>query len=255
VLVSGTIVGLGHPDRTVREGPDPDKGVVAYQGTHRLVTNVPSPMNVNPDPRPGRWMLPLVVLGMMLFTWVFVNQLPGEGGTTDETNTVDDTTDSSDTTVPDGTGGTGSTTEETTAPGTGDTGGGAPPEVESYLNAIQAFNTNLVAFQTEMSTVNAAWDADPKELSLADTTSRLTNLRDQVGEWAAQVAAVEGVPADLADTHQTLVTAAQAAATEAAQVLDGLLNSPGVEARQSAVARFDDAVAAFQEALGQASAN
>ena len=53
-------------------------------------------MAVNPDPRPGRWLLPLVVLGMVLFTYVFVRTLPGadadvvdlDNGTTSSTTTT-----------------------------------------------------------------------------------------------------------------------------------------------------------------------
>ena len=29
----------------------------------------------NPDPKPGRWVLPIVVLGMVAFTWFFVQRL------------------------------------------------------------------------------------------------------------------------------------------------------------------------------------
>src|SRR3970040_1221947 len=33
-------------------------------------------MAVNPDPKPGRWILPLVILGMVAFTYFFVRSLP-----------------------------------------------------------------------------------------------------------------------------------------------------------------------------------
>ena len=33
-------------------------------------------MAVNPDPKPGRWILPLVILGMIAFTYFFVRSLP-----------------------------------------------------------------------------------------------------------------------------------------------------------------------------------
>ena len=33
-------------------------------------------MAVNPDPKPGRWILPLVILGMIGFTYFFVRELP-----------------------------------------------------------------------------------------------------------------------------------------------------------------------------------
>jgi hypothetical protein len=58
----------------------------------------------NYDPKPGRWMLPLVVLAMVAFTYLFVRELPSaaqgsenDGSTTTGASTTtigDDTTTS-----------------------------------------------------------------------------------------------------------------------------------------------------------------
>jgi hypothetical protein len=190
-------------------------------------------------------MLPLVVLGMVGFTYVFVNQLPGDGRPED-TVTGDTTAGTGDggtsnTTLPDGTGGTDQPPDgaDTTTP---------PNGSSAYTDAMQALQTELTGFATEMATVNSGWDADPKEINLSDATARLTTLRDGVRDWSGRVAAVE-VPADVADPHADLVDIADRIATEAAAVLDGLVNSPGVEARRDAVERFDEAVGAFGDGL------
>jgi hypothetical protein len=208
-------------------------------------------MNVNPDPRPGRWMLPLVVLGMVTFTWVFVNQLPGEGQAAEDDPSELPADSTSSTTTPDGTQDDESepTTGDTAAEGgPTDTAGTDAPEAQNYLDAMGVLGAQLTTFQAEMATVNAGWDADPKELTLDETEERLTTLSTDVEEWAQQVAAVE-VPPDFADAHQQMLEAAQAASSAAAAALDGLVNAPTAEPRLAAVGNFDQAVASYQEAL------
>ncbi len=218
------------------------------RGTTLGTTIVSAHMALNPDPRPGRWMLPLVVLGMLLFTYVFVSQLPGSGP--DEAQAVDTQPDDTSQTgsgssLPDGTD-TGDTTV-TTAPG--DPAAEEPsPEVAAYVAAMQALASELTAFNTEMDNVNTAWDADPREIEYSAAEQRFTEISGNVEQWSQRVAEVQP-PADLAEAHNAFVTAAQAASTEAAEVLDGLVNSPGPEDRRDAAGRFDAARQAFADAL------
>lgn len=201
-------------------------------------------MNVNPDPRPGRWLLPLVVLGMVGFTYVFVNQLPGEGGTTIEsivdTEAVGST---SSTTIPDGTD--PSTSGGTTASTTGSTPQGASPEVTAYKQAMAALATELTGMQAELGSANSAWE-DGGDYGAAQTA--FTSVSESAATWRDQVAAVS-VPEGLTETQNTLVEAANQAANQAAAALDGLVNSPGPDKRVNSVARFDEAVSAFTETV------
>lgn len=203
-------------------------------------------MALNPDPRPGRWMLPLVVLGMLLFTYVFVSQLPGTGPEAEASaSTVpNDPNDSTPTSLPDGSE-TGTDTEpsETSNPAAQ-----VSPEVEAYRAAMTALASELTAFNTDMDTVNAQWDADPREIEYSGAEQQFTTISTNVAEWSNRVAAVEP-PADLAEAHNGFVTAAASAATEAAAVLDGLVNAPGPEPRRDAAGRFDAARQAFADAL------
>jgi hypothetical protein len=60
-------------------------------------------MALNPDPKPGRWILPLVVLGMVAFTYFFVRALPeGAEEPSDTTVSASDTTFPGTDTSPDG---------------------------------------------------------------------------------------------------------------------------------------------------------
>lgn len=204
-------------------------------------------MNVNPDPRPGRWLLPLVVLGMVMFTYVFVNQLPGDGAAS--TTTVGGLAGpTSSTSLPDGS----EPTDEpgTTAATTGGTAAPAAPEAAAYLEAMAAFNTQLTGLQADLSAANAAWEeGGPGSYTTAQTA--FTEISQQVSAWQEQVVAVSA-PESLAATHETLVAAAEQAAAQAAAALDGLVNAPGPEPRVQAVARFDEAVSAFAQALTEA---
>ena len=199
-------------------------------------------------------MLPLVVLGMVTFTWVFVNQLPGEGQATDEQEEAAPADSTSSTTTPDGTqdDDTDAAPDDTAAEGEGetaDTSAGNGGDTQNYLDAMGVLGAQLTTFQAEMATANSAWDAD--EASLSETEDRLTALSTDVAEWAEQVAAVE-VPPDMADPHQQMVDASQAASAAAAAALDGLVNAPTAEPRLAAVGNFDEAVAAYQDALAAA---
>ena len=139
-------------------------------GTTDHLTNVSSPMVLNPDPRPGRWLLPLVILGMMVFTYVFVQNLPAADGETQDigANGVDAQTTTT-TAV--------SATTSTTAP--------APvlsPEVQDYLNQVATAETDLLAFQAEMADINGRWDAEPRTLEYADGEALLTDLPRRAAE-------------------------------------------------------------------------
>lgn len=182
---------------------------------------------------------------MVAFTYVFVNQLPGEGGATTE-STVDDTAagPTSSTSIPDG---SDPGTSQTTAPSNG---GSAPqdasPEVTAYRQAMAALATELTALQADLASANSAWE-EGGDFSTAEQA--FTSVSQSVAAWRDQVAAVS-VPEGMADTQSTLVEAANQAANQAAAALDGLVNSPGPDKRVNSVTRFDEAVSAFTETVG-----
>lgn len=194
-------------------------------------------MAVNPDPKPGRWVLPLVVLGMVAFTYFFIQNLPG-GGTTDG-GTEDTTT----TTTSDGGNGgdTGSTT--TTAP--------SDPAVDQYLQSVEALRQQLATFQVEMNTVNDGFDADPREIQYGEAVERLTTLSGNVTTWSESVAALTA-PAGFEQPQADMTTAAATCAEEAAEVLVQIQSPNPAADRQAAVARFNEAVDDFNTAADAA---
>lgn len=187
-------------------------------------------MAVNPDPKPGRWILPLVILGMVAFTYFFVRSLP-EG--------------SPDTTLAGG--------PPTTAPAEGDTTTTVPgeeteptvtDEVQAYIDELDAVNAELALLDTEMVAVNTGFDADPREIEYRDAESRFEAAASSAQALADRVANLVP-PAGFESNHQGLVERINLAAQAAAEALAGLRSADEGELRRAAVAAFSSAASDF----------
>lgn len=195
-------------------------------------------MAVNPDPKPGRWILPLVILGMIAFTYFFVRELP-EAST--ETSLVSGPDTS--TTLPGGDGGDGEGGSSTTqAPSSLD------PETQAYLDSVDGINTALAAQSTEIAAVNAGFNADPREVEYSDAESRFEVVATETAELAEQVRALTP-PAALAANHTTLQSTIDLATASANEALAGLRSTDTGEVRNSAVDAYVQAAADFNTEL------
>ena len=197
-------------------------------------------MAMNPDPKPGRWILPLVVLGMVAFTYFFVRALP-----TGTAETPSDTSlPSAATTVPDdGEPGPGSST---TLPDTA-----ADPAVQAYLDGAQAVLTSLEELQREMASVNGGFDADPRTVDYQDAVDRLGTLAEQADGLVEEIDALTP-PETVATIHEAIRTAITTAAAAADETLAGLQSTDDGTQRRNAVAAFDTAVSDLQTAVANA---
>ena len=184
-------------------------------------------MAVNPDPKPGRWILPLVILGMIGFTYFFVRELPE--ASPDTTLVGQPVT----TTLPESTG----TTE--------DIGGGIlDPEVQTYVDELDNINNALQLLGVEMVTVNDGFDADPRTVEYEDAELRLEAVQTQTQVLADNLDALS-VPAGMEVNQEALKTAMQFAALAAGDALNGLRSTDTGELRQNAVEAYTRAVADF----------
>lgn len=195
-------------------------------------------MAINPDPKPGRWILPLVVLGMVAFTYFFVRELPGESGVDTTTPTSTPGTAPGDTTPP----GTGPTS--TTAPA----GGEVDAAEQAYLDGVTSIAQSMTDLQSEMAAVNGGFDAEPREVEYSEAVDRLQTLADNA---AALVEQIDGLtaPESLATNHETIRTAIITAAGAAEDAVAGLQSNDDGSQRRNAVEAFDQAVADLQTAL------
>lgn len=191
-------------------------------------------MAVNPDPKPGRWILPLVVLGMVAFTYFFVSELPEASPDTTLAGTDDTTTT---TTTTDGTTGT-------TVPGSDNGDGTLDPESQAYIDGIDAINAELQVLSTEMVTVNAGFDADPREIEFSEAVDRFESIISDTEALEASLSEL-AVPASLEINHDFLTNAMDVAVSSAQEALSGLQSSDTGELRRSAAEAFTNAVGDF----------
>jgi hypothetical protein len=189
-------------------------------------------MAANPDPKPGRWILPLVIVGMIGFTYLFVNSLEGSAGDGPGT----------DTTVAAG--------RTTTTPrgnqGTGGDGGTTVPDNSTnseYVDTLRAAQSDLDDIAGDLNQANTDWEEDGVSPSDAFATAQ-----EEAAAWAAGVSEITP-PDDAVDTHGEVVESADAVAVAAAEVLEGYQAPDDGTLRREAVEAFNDAVAAFDRAV------
>ncbi len=188
-------------------------------------------MAVNPDPKPGRWILPLVILGMIAFTYFFVRSLPE--GSPDPTLVVGATS----TTVEGG-------ASSTTTPGTPGTGGTVDDTAAVYLAELDRVNGELQVLNTELVTVNTGFDADPREVEYRDAESRMEAVATAAQTLSDAVAALTP-PAGLEGNQETLAGTISLAARAAGEAVSGLTSDDPGDLRRAAVTAFTTATTDF----------
>lgn len=207
-------------------------------------------MVVNPDPKPGRWLLPLAILAMFAFTFMFVRTLPRAEiepqpvttvppSTTLEGASPGETTSTVEGESPEGEAAPGETSTTTTL----------LPAVVSYLASIEALGEQLTALAREAREVNAAWDE--RSIEYAETEERLVAVMEGVTGWQENVVRLNA-PAVLAAAHQDMLSASTRAAAAATTVVEGLRSADTGEARRAAAADFNTATTDFVAAVTRA---
>jgi hypothetical protein len=194
-------------------------------------------MAVNPDPRPGRWILPLVVLGMIAFTYFFVSELDGA---------------SPDTTLATGgqtptTNGTGTGNEGTAGDGTTSTTGAQSqldPQTQAYLDGVDAINSDLQAQRTELVTANDAFNEDPRAIEFDEALSRFQAVQSATQELVDRHNGLTP-PEALTGNHGTLQAAIELAADSIDEAIAGLRSTDTGERRNAAVNAYTTAASDY----------
>jgi hypothetical protein len=187
-------------------------------------------MAVNPDPKPGRWILPLVILGMIAFTYFFVRSLP---------EASPDTTLAAGGTTPTTVGEGGATT--TSVPGGT---GSVPDAAAAYIGELDRINGEFQALNAELVAVNTGFDADPREIEFPDAEPRMEAVATSSQALSDQVAALVP-PAGLEANQEAVAAAASLAARAAGEALSGLQSADPGDLRRAAVAAYTGAVTDF----------
>jgi hypothetical protein len=174
-------------------------------------------MAVNPDPRPGRWILPLVILGMIAFTYFFVRELPEA---------------STDTTLV--SGGQTTTTLDGGSTITTVGGGTLDPATEAYLGEIDNINTDLQVQRTEFVTVNNSFNEEPRGIEYTDAEARFEAVVTATEELAQRLRDLTP-PTALESNHANLQGYLDDAVTSATEALDGLRSTDTGQRRNDGV--------------------
>ena len=175
----------------------------------------------NPDPKHGRWILPLIIVAMVALTITFVNSLEPaeqEAGTT--------------TTLP-----PPSTTTTTTL----------PTDVAAFLVTLDVYENQATAFQADVAAINADWE--DSQITFDDARGSFEEVRAAVTTWEDQVAAAADVPPELAEGHVELVLEVEKLAPAVEDIVAGLEAPDDGTLRRKAVLAFDDQVDAILAAI------
>jgi hypothetical protein len=174
----------------------------------------------NPDPKHGRWILPLIIVAMIVLTITFVNSLEpseSEAGTT--------------TTLP-----PPSTTTTTTL----------PLDVATFLVTLDVYETQVNAFLGDIQGINADWESNR---NFDETHAAFEEVRAAIAEWEQEVAIGADVPAALAEAHVQLVLEVEQMAPRVDDIIAGLEAPDDGTLRRTAMIDFEDQVDAVLDAI------
>ena len=181
------------------------------------------------DPKHGRWILPLVVLALVAFTYTFVNALPPADSVTTTVVASEGTT-------------------TTTEPPPETTTTTLAPDVVEFVATADALSASATELRGRAQTIN---DEYPDVTGYGATRDALSALKADTATFVEAVNAVEP-PAPAAEKWTDVETAASAMQIAADNMLDGLVNTSGSEARLAALEDYNIAAATFTQAIDAA---
>ncbi len=177
------------------------------------------------DPKPGRWILPVVIVVLIGFTYVFVNALPPADIAASTTTTAPTTT---------------TTTLGTTTTST------LPTDILAFLAEVDRFEAAAADLLVELNGVNEQWEN--KDIEYDAALDGFTKVHDDAQDLANQVAATT-VPDPYPPAWPDTITASQELVVRAEAVIDGLKAPDDGTLRREAVQKYNDATAAFSGEL------
>jgi hypothetical protein len=184
------------------------------------------------DPKHGRWILPVVIVALIGFTYLFVNALPPAEIPVGTTSTTLITGGETTTTI-------GETSTTTTL----------PPDIEAFLALVDGYDADAQAVEADIDEANTAWENRADGVpSLDDTRSAFEAAKTDAEVLNENVSGTN--PPEAYATAWTDAVAAAAALPDGVQaVIDGLNAPDDGTQRRDAVAAYADLTSAFLESL------
>ena len=189
----------------------------------------------NEDPKPGRLVLPLVLIGMIATTYTFINRVSSNNDLeiqpiaeevvepTVEDSTPEDTTTTTTTTL--------------------------PVEVITYLEEISSEKIQSIDLATKVLEANDNWDNE--SITYQEAKDEFAEFIEDAQQFVETVAE-PGPPstfAGLVKSHEELKSLAELIYTDTQELLEGLTSSDTGEQRAAALESFNNNINGFQEKI------
>ena len=192
--------------------------------------------NFNPDPKPGRLILPLVLIGMIATTYTFINRVTTNNNL-EVVNIVDNITE--EVVSEEVTDDTTTTTTSTTL----------PEDVVTYLEEIQAEKIQSTELGKKVLETNQRWD--DKDTTYQEAQQEFEAFINDAEQFVATVSD-PGPPnsnASLVSNHEELKILVNLIYEDTKELLEGLTAPDTGERRSSALSSFNSNLGSFQQKI------
>ena len=191
----------------------------------------------NEDPKPGRLVLPLVLIGMIATTYTFINRVTTNNNLEIEPSVEQVVVEPEEEPVSEDT----TTTTTTTL----------PSEVVTYLEEISSEKIQSIDLATKVLEANDKWDNE--EISYQEAKDEFAEFIQDANQFVETVSE-PGPPstfAGLVKSHEELKSLAELIFLDTEELLEGLTSSDTGERRASAIDSFNNNINLFQEKIDE----
>ena len=192
--------------------------------------------NFNSDPKPGRLILPLVLIGMIATTYTFINRVT----TNNNLEVINIEEDADEEIVSE------EVVDETTTTSTTTT---LPENVVAYLEEIQAEKIQSTELGKKVLETNERWNN--KETSYQEAQQEFKEFISDAEQFVATVTD-PGPPtsnASLVSNHEELKVLVSLIYEDTKELLEGLTASDTGERRSAALSSFNSNLGSFQQKI------
>jgi hypothetical protein len=192
--------------------------------------------NFNSDPKPGRLILPLVLIGMIATTYTFINRVT----TNNNLEVINIEEDADEEIVSE------EVVDETTTTSTTTT---LPENVVAYLEEIQAEKIQSTELGKKVLETNERWNS--KETSYQEAQQEFKEFISDAEQFVATVTD-PGPPtsnANLVSNHEELKVLVSLIYEDTKELLEGLTASDTGERRSAALSSFNSNLGTFQQKI------
>ena len=191
----------------------------------------------NEDPKPGRLVLPLVLIGMIATTYTFINRVATNNDLEIEPSVEQVVVEPDQEPVSEDT----TTTTTTTLPG----------EVVAYLEEISSEKIQSIDLATKVLEANDKWDNE--EITYQEAKDEFANFIEDAQQFVETVSE-PGPPstfAGLVKSHEELKSVSELIFADTQELLEGLTSSDTGERRSAALDSFNNNIGLFQDKIDE----